>query len=641
MADSSDGEAKDHPQFNNIRAENVCNKIANSYAFRKFCYNIKNGVTQENTIIELKALTNDGTFKQSLSIPKNTIIEPNIVNDILSLHFSYKTQTHEPRIRLDQKVIDDFSNAYIELHLKPTPSPPPPSQPPATEANENQKSEPNSNDIEIPEKNTETIVDKDAHARILSLESKLIHLTEQISKLLKMLTEEREKNKHLTEKLCEMEKKKEQPLKRKKASKPATVTPTGITNTQNENPLSNMSCDEYEDEAAENVNNNSINSADASNIHSVDNVNAQETVPNQQQQQHQQQQQTTTQPQKTNEDTEPKASEENSTNAATANVAKRDKNIPPIVVHDCDQKRMNERIINRNICARNEFHFTRVNISKYRIHVATLNQYDAVLALLNEFGIKYHTYTPVERKTIHVLLKHIPACYDESDVLSCLKNEHGLTPIRLTKFITKAMAEKNILSSMWHASFDPKTDKKKIFDIKQFNGQFGIVVEEMKNKSLTQCRRCWRYEHSQSNCSYDARCCNCLTSHSQGQCLLDSNESLMPSCVNCRSETHSATSKQCPVYLRILERRKSPGNSNKPKKPHLNANQKPSTFTPNVSFASAVRQNKQHQQPRMSQRNSPADPAIIDIFKQLAIQQAQMNNLLMQIAPQLVGNITQ
>lgn len=79
---------------------------------------------------------------------------------------------------------------------------------------------------------------------------------------------------------------------------------------------------------------------------------------------------------------------------------------------------MSERIVGRNICTNTEFHFVRVNKSKYRIQVSTLEHYDAVLSLLNEMNIKYHTYTPAERKSIHVLLKRIPKCYDETDICS-------------------------------------------------------------------------------------------------------------------------------------------------------------------------------------------------------------------------------
>lgn len=613
MGEHSDGETLQR-QFSNIKAETAPNQAANTYAFMKFCHNMKNGTPRENCISELKAMANDDSFKEWLAIPKKTVIEPNIVNDFLSLLFAYKNQSHSVKFKLTNTIIDGFSAKYVEEYLK-TNAP-------------TQQFQPNKvkNDTEISINDENPTTDQQHHAqnendssKVTRLEIQIGKLTEKVNDLIHALNEERERNKQLTQKLLDYEMKenaKPHERKRKKPKKSASNATTGPTSGKNE-----MSCDETVDADDE------ITDFPKMNFNQIANASRSENIG------------VTTQNNTQNaaavngNDDEP-----NAHTAKMPNTAKRDKNIPPIVVHDSDQKRMNERIISRKICSRNEFHFTRVNKSKYRIHVGSLEQYDAVIAVLNEFGIKFHTYTPPERKTIHVLLKHVPTCYDEADIMTCLKDDYQLIPIKLTKFVTKQMLEKNIKSTMWHASFDPKTDKSRIYQIKHIGNQFGIVVEDMKNKSLTQCRRCWRYEHTQSNCSYDERCNKCLTVpyHGSGQCALDLNASLKPSCVNCRSESHAATSKECPVYQRILERKNTPGNKQTPTqtKPSASANKQYSSTAPNVSFAKVLQNNKPT---RPKQSDKTIDPALIDIFKQLAIQQTQMNNLLMQIAPQLAN----
>lgn len=311
---------------------------------------------------------------------------------------------------------------------------------------------------------------------------------------------------------------------------------------------------------------------------------------------------------------------------------KRNKNIPPIVVFDENQKRMNERILNRKICERNEYHFVRVNKSKYRIIVSSIEQYDNTLAMLREVGIKYHTYTPNERKPIHVLFKNIPSCYEENDILDFLEIDHGLHPIRLTPFKTKYMLENNIQTTMWHASFDPKTDKSHIFNVKFIGNQYGITVEPIKNKSVTQCRRCWRFEHTQTKCTYEVRCPNCLATHNDGECALDTNKALKPACVNCKTDSHAANAKDCPIYTRILERKNNPGN--KPPKQLKATNVAQNSNSPrNGSYASVVGPNQSQ-----SKRNQPPNASNGDLkefMKQLAIQQIQLNKMLMNIAPQL------
>lgn len=315
----------------------------------------------------------------------------------------------------------------------------------------------------------------------------------------------------------------------------------------------------------------------------------------------------------------------------------RNKHIPPIVVFDDNQKRMNEKILNNKICERNEYHFVRVNKSKYRIIVSNINQYDKIIELLNEMAIKYHTYTPPERKPIHVLIKNVPVCYDESEILDFLNNDHGLFPIKITKFITKYMQENNIQSTIWHASFDPKTDKTCIFSVKHIGNQYGIAVEPIKNKSVTQCRRCWRFEHTQTNCTYDIRCPNCLATHATGNCALDKNRALKPACVNCKSEAHAATSKECPVYARIFERRNNAGNKNKKQTKPASNEQSNQAAQLNLkkggTYANVVGQKSSQKQNH--QASNVGD--LRDIMKELAAQQVKLNQMFMNIAPQLFG----
>lgn len=294
--------------------------------------------------------------------------------------------------------------------------------------------------------------------------------------------------------------------------------------------------------------------------------------------------------------------------------------------------------MNNKICARNEYHFVRVNKSKYRIIVSNINQYDTVIQLLREMGIKYHTYTPPERKPIHVLFENVPTCYNEDEILEFLSQDHGLFPIKLTKFVTKYMLENGIQSTIWHASFDPKTDKSCIFSVKHIGNQYGIAVEAIKNKSITQCRRCWRFEHTQTNCTYDTRCPNCLLSHTNGNCALDKNGALKLACVNCKSESHSATAKECPVYARILERRNNTGN-----KPNKQAKPAPTTDRPNNpmqhnsnrngTYANVLRPNFQQNQ----HQPKPNNDDLRDLMKELASQQIQLNKMLMNLAPRLLG----
>lgn len=498
MTDTSDGEQLNR-KFDNLKGSDTTQKIGKSFPFLRLCYNVKQGVNIDIIIKELKSQFNTDKLKEYFAIPRRTIVEPNIANvtngaqRTVSLFFKHKNNIFKSKIKLPDDLVDNISEKYINHYLK--------------NQNENNNT---SIDIDNP---TEQIPEQNTSAKInTTLEEKLDLLTEEVRKLTSLLIEEKEKNKQLNEKLLEFQSKSNssKTAKKRKIGNDNSYQTKRSNNAENEAMSVNETSDEYEE---------SSDTADYPQLKKNKKAYNKATTKN-----------TAVTPRAT-------VVEQNALGPKSQ--TKREKNVPPIVVFDSDQKRMNERIKNNKACSNGAYHFVRVNKSKYRIHSSTLNQYDAILALLSELNIKYHTYTPNERKQIHVLLKHFPVCYEEDDILHYLKSEYELIPIRLSKFITKRMIDSGLQSPIWHASFDPKTDKKRIYGINHIGNLYGITVEELKNNSLTQCKRCWRFEHTHSNCRYDTRCNNCLASHEAGKCALDTNAALKPSCVNCKSISFS------------------------------------------------------------------------------------------------------
>lgn len=600
MTDTSDGETKQR-QFANLRIvspNESAQRVANSSEFMNLCYNITQGMNISVCVEEFKSRVNNDQFKKYMAIPRNSIIEPNISESNISLLFKYKKHSHPLKIKINNELVNAISENYKKSVF----------------LTEQTKAKNSSIDNENPISDT-------SQSQAMSMEQKIDKLIQQVDNLTKLLAEEQQKNKKLTEKLLKYESDyhiANKATKRKKKIVNTSVNKKQFVNMSEDTCADVFSIDESMDSSEDEIQTHLPHTHNES-----DNVNeliTTNTIP-------------TNAPRGQATQQHSVSTKRNS--PGTKPPTKREKNIPPIVVFDDDQKRMSERITNRKICTNTEYHFVRVNKSKYRIQVNTLEQYDAMLELLNEFGIKYHTYTPIERKPIHVLLKRIPICYNEEDILHFLKEDHGVIPIRLTKFTTKRMIDSGVESSIWHASFDPKTDKKRIFGIKHIGNVYGILIEQLKNKSITQCRRCWRYEHTESNCSYDVRCPNCLATHELGKCILDTNAAIKPACVNCNNDSHAANSRECPVYQRILNRKNSPGNK-QPKK----VNSMPNTTNANphtskgVSFAHAVRGGRQQNENTYSNTNIE----MLNILKHLATQQMQMNELIMKIAPQLVSN---
>lgn len=563
MSDTSDGERLIRQYKNLQNQEKIKQIIINTEAFEKFCYNIVNLQIEPDLCVQLlRTACKTAKFNSCLSIPKGTVVEVNGADKNI-LKFIFSYKKADP-ITIEINITDELLIKHNKLHTKTL-----------------------SNVSNLPVNNETINNSQPTQNNNRVMEEKIQNLIEEIQKLNTLLIEEKEENKKLKTKITEMESKLQTP--NNKNAKKRKIGTSQSVQFKNSAPMT-------EDEVS--TDEEMIATTSNAKIQSLDHNSNNETTTNNYQ----------------------------ITQNNSITKMKRDKNIPPIVVYDDNQKRMSERISNKNICKKNEYYYVRVNKNKYRIFVKTLDQYDKLLNLLKENNIKYHTYTPLERKNIHILFKRVASCYDANDIAEFLKNDYGLTPIHITKFQTKQMMENNIHSTMWHASFEPKTDKKRIFEVKSIGNQYGIIVEELKNNGITQCRRCWRLEHTSSNCTYNQRCIKCLEDHEIGKCELDVNTALKPTCVNCRLENHMANSKECPVYRRILDRKNNRTETTNPERQVVTE-----TFTkPAIGKTSYANTAKNYQ------NNNIKSDDLKDLLKQLIIQQNILNNILTKISPQLL-----
>lgn len=317
----------------------------------------------------------------------------------------------------------------------------------------------------------------------------------------------------------------------------------------------------------------------------------------------------------------------------------KNKNVPPIVVHDNNQKRMAERIETLLNCRKTDFYFMKVNKSKYRIFVNSIEYYDKLINYLKEIDIRFHTYTPPERKPINIIMRNVQNCYDEKDIAESLQNFYKLKPTKIYKFTTNFMRQNNIDSSMWRVQFEPGTDKKTIYGINRIGFQQGIIIEDVKNRAITQCLNCWRFEHTHTNCAYQRRCWFCDKTHeyNNDECTEENTENSKPWCVNCHVDTHSAISKDCDVYKRIAERRKKSNTESNETK------QKPTKITNNASssnnkigsYANAIKKDKKNPEKNINNNSEQStNQTTIDFMQQLMQQQQKfMESIMKQLTP--------
>lgn len=299
---------------------------------------------------------------------------------------------------------------------------------------------------------------------------------------------------------------------------------------------------------------------------------------------------------------------------------KRTNKIPPIDVWTETQQ--STQLLIRCKMPRYSCVFVKINKSKLRIIPKTADIRNKLLVLLDERKINYNTYTPSDEKMVNVLLKGTEISNDE--LIENALVRHGITPHRIQPYVTGYMRKNGINSNIWQVVLKPNTDTSEIFKIK-YICEWSVKWEMMRKHTLTQCRRCQRFNHSSSNCRLPYRCVKCVNNHLPGMCELDNTQNkASPKCVNCNGKHTANNAALCPAFQReieIREKRKQPKKTNT----HTKAKQTvKSAVTTNASYADTVKATTSNQTNKKSQQPNETS----DIMRMLQDSQQAMQQMI-------------
>lgn len=266
--------------------------------------------------------------------------------------------------------------------------------------------------------------------------------------------------------------------------------------------------------------------------------------------------------------------------------------------------------------------FTKINKTKMRILPKSTEVRNKLICMLGQKNISYNTYTPADEKMVNVLLKGTEIS-SEKVIENALKR-NGITPHRIQRYVTGYMRKNSIESNIWQIVLLPNTDTKELFKIK-YIAQWSVKWETMRKQSITQCKRCQRFNHSSSNCSLPYSCVKCTDSHPPGMCELNNTQNKSePKCVNCKGKHTANNASLCPVFQKEIALRED----RKQKKPN-NTHTKPNRFqstavTQNISYADAVSTNKPKQNKTYPKQTSETE----NIVRMLQESQQSMQKMM-------------
>lgn len=208
-----------------------------------------------------------------------------------------------------------------------------------------------------------------------------------------------------------------------------------------------------------------------------------------------------------------------------------------------------------------------------------------------------YTYLLPSEKQLYVVIRGLPEPLTEDYIQTELENLefHPSKIKRLTK-------GPNRIPMPLVLAILPKNEKH-IYQLSRL-AEVTITTEPQRQQPrITQCFRCQNFRHSQGRCTAFPKSIKCAGDHHSAQCTKSINE---PSqCANC-GEAHTASFRGCKAW---------------PKLPQVPQKPRPSTATPETSYAAAVKQ----------VTASSSNLTLMDMFTKFQNMYSQMQDLANQL----------
>lgn len=233
------------------------------------------------------------------------------------------------------------------------------------------------------------------------------------------------------------------------------------------------------------------------------------------------------------------------------NINKKPK-LPPVILSNIsDFNNVQDVMSSQNIL----YEIKLLNNKQLSIKVNSDNDYRTLTKAMNDANFEWHSYENKATRPCKVIARGLhPTCKPEN-IVDDLKAQgfNALSAINLTK--KKKVKDTQIKDPLplFMLTFDHSEDIKKIFSITHIvKTKVKIEAIRKRREQIPQCKRCQRFEHTQSFCKREARCVKCAGSHLTIECTLD--KKAPPKCSNCH-EAHPASYRGCMVAKELQKRR--------------------------------------------------------------------------------------
>lgn len=218
--------------------------------------------------------------------------------------------------------------------------------------------------------------------------------------------------------------------------------------------------------------------------------------------------------------------------------------IPPMIMHNVEK--YDQIISDIKSVAKSDF-TTKSTGTQLKIMFTTIEDYRTFRHYCVEKNKQFYSFRDPTQKVFNAVLKGIPTCYSEADILK----ELDLVKFPVIK-VTRLYDKKKNPIEICALEIKDTNEAKTIYKLNRLMHCVVQVQPRINRNNPIQCKRCQRFGHSQANCHLTPRCVKCKDTHHYKECLKP--ETTKPTCVNCGGE-HTANYKGCRVFKEIQARR--------------------------------------------------------------------------------------
>lgn len=146
---------------------------------------------------------------------------------------------------------------------------------------------------------------------------------------------------------------------------------------------------------------------------------------------------------------------------------------------------------------------------------------ETIMQHLNDTNIQFCSFAEKNTKRVAYIVRglNIGAIQANINHIGTAITAIGITGnIQINRHLTPYMKrpDNNVSAVLYQVILDHDANVALLDGIKTING-FRVKIEKMKKSSITQCRKCQRFQHSSGQCAFDYRCVQCVSSHLPGR----------------------------------------------------------------------------------------------------------------------------